>query len=79
LKKDSKILTTREKPQIPFTSFSSPFEVKEHELFETPYDLDPLLKLKKLILSSKIDFKNEFLKVIKDSNNGMLPVHGYDC
>ena len=71
LKKDSKILTTREKPQIPFTSFSSPFEVKEHELFETPYDLDPLLKLKKLILSSKIDFKNEFLKVIKDSNNGM--------
>ena len=71
LKKDSKILTTREKPQIPFMTFSSPFEVKQHELFETPYDLDPLLKLKKLILSSKIDFKNEFLNVIKESNNGM--------
>ena len=71
LKTDSKILTTREKPQIPFTSFSSPFEVKEHEKFETPYDLDPLLKVKKLILSSKIDFKKEFLNIIKKSNNGM--------
>ena len=71
LKKDSKILTTREKPKIPFMSFSSPFEVKEHEKFETPYDLDPLLKAKKLILSSKIDFKKEFLNIIKQSNNGM--------
>ena len=71
LKKDSKILTTREKPSIPFTSFLSPFEVKQHELFETPYDLDPLLKIKKLILSSKIDFKKEFLNIIKESNNGM--------
>ena len=71
LKKDSKILTTREKPQIPFSSFSSPFEVKEHEKFETPYDLDPLLKAKKLILSSKMDFKKEFLDIIKESSNGM--------
>ena len=71
LKLDSKILTTREKPQSPFTSFLSPFEVKEHEKFETPYDLDPLLKIKKLILSSKIDFKKEFLNIIKESSNGM--------
>ena len=71
LKKDSKILTTREKPKIHFTSFLSPFEVKEHEKFQTPYDLDPLLKAKKLILTSKIDFKKEFLKIIKESSNGM--------
>ena len=71
LRTDSKILTTREKPKISFSSFSSPFEVKEHEKFETPYDLDPLLKVKKLILSSKIDFKKEFLNIIKESSNGM--------
>ena len=71
LKNDSKILTTREKPQMPLVTFLSPFEVKKHEKFETPYDLDPLLKVKKLILSSKIDFKKEFLNVIKESNNGM--------
>ena len=71
LKKDSKILTTRIMPQTSFSSFLSPFEVEKHEKFETPYDLDPLLKAKKLILSSKIDFKKEFLKIIKESNNGM--------
>ena len=71
LKNDSKILTTREKPQMPLVTFLSPFEVKEHEKFETPYDLDPLLKVKKLVLSSKMDFKKEFLNVIKESNNGM--------
>ena len=72
LKKDSKILTTR--PIIkgnPFTTFNSPFETKEHEKFETPYDLDPLEKVKRLILSSKMDFKKEFKEIINETSNGM--------
>ena len=72
LKQDSKILTTRKNIKgIPFTTFNSPFEVKEHEKFETPYDLDPLEKIKRLILSSKMDFKKEFKEIIKESSNGM--------
>ena len=72
LKKDSKILTTRPVIKgIPFTTFNSPFEVKEHEKFETPYDLDPLEKIKRLILSAKIDFKKEFKQIIKETSNGM--------
>ena len=72
LKEDSKILTTRPNIKgIPFTTFNSPFPVKEHEKFETPYDLDPLEKIKRLILSSKIDFKKEFKSIIKETSNGM--------
>ena len=72
LNKDSKILTTR--PiinDIPFMTFNSPFPTKEHKKLETPYDLDPLEKIKRLILSSKIDFKTEFKKYINESGNGM--------
>ena len=72
LKHDSKILTTRPSiKDIPFMTFNSPFPTKEHEKFETPYDLDPLEKVKRLILSSKMDFKKEFKEVIKQSSNGM--------
>ena len=69
----SKILTTRPIIKgIPFTTFNSPFEVKEHEKFETPYDLDPLEKVKRLILSSKMDFKKEFKEIINQSSNGLV-------
>jgi len=72
LKHDSKILTTRPSiKNIPFMTFNSPFPTKEHEKFETPYDLDPLEKVKRLILSSKMDFKKEFKEIIKQSSNGM--------
>ena len=73
LNKDSKILTTRPTIKgIPFTTFNSPFEVKEHEKFETPYDLDPLEKVKRLILSSKMDFKKDFKEIINETSNGMV-------
>jgi Ca2+-binding EF-hand superfamily protein len=72
LNKDSKILTTRPiVNDIPFMTFNSPFPTKEHKKLETPYDLDPLEKIKRLILSSKIDFKTEFKKYINESGNGM--------
>ena len=72
LSKDSKILTTR--PNIKglhFMTFNSPFIVKDHEKFETPYNLDPLEKIKRLILSSKMDFKKDFKEIIEKSGNGM--------
>jgi Ca2+-binding EF-hand superfamily protein len=56
---------------MPFMTFNSPFPTKEHKKLETPYDLDPLEKIKRLILSSKIDFKTEFKKFINESGNGM--------
>ena len=72
LDKDSKILTSRPVVNdIPFMTFNSPFPTKEHKKLETPYDLDPLEKIKRLILTSKIDFKSEFKKYINESGNGM--------
>ena len=71
LNKDSKIFTTRPVVDVPFMTFNSPFPTKEHKKLETPYDLDPLEKIKRLILSSKIDFKTEFRKFINESGNGM--------
>ena len=71
-KKDSKILTTRKNIENKhFMTFNSPFIVKEHKKFQTPYDLDPLEKIKKLISSSKNEFKSEFIKYINESSNGM--------
>ena len=71
-KKDSKILTTRRNIEgKPFMTFNSPFIVKEHKKFQTPYDLDPLEKIKRLISSSKNEFKAEFVKYINESSNGM--------
>ena len=72
LGKDSKILTTRPVVNdIPFMTFNSPFPTKEHKKLETPYDLDPLEKIKRLILTSKIDFVNVFKRYINESGNGM--------
>ena len=72
LGKDSKILTTRPiVNDIPFMTFNSPFPTKEHKKLETPYDLDPLEKIKRLILTSKIDFASIFRKYINESGNGM--------
>ena len=72
LGKDSKILTTRPiVNDIPFMTFNSPFPTKEHKKLETPYDLDPLEKIKRLILTSKIDFASVFRKYINESGNGM--------
>ena len=71
-KKDSKILTTRKNIEgKAFMTFNSPFIVKEHKNFQTPYDLDPLEKIKRLIASSKNEFKSEFVKYINQSPNGM--------
>ena len=72
LSKDSKILTTRPVVNdIPFMTFNSPFPTKEHKKLETPYDLDPLEKIKRLILTSKIDFPSVFRRYINESGNGM--------
>ena len=71
LKKNSKIKTTRDDiNEIHFLSSKSPFKIKDHPNAKTPYDLDPLNKIKKLILSSKVDFKTEFRKFIYKSENG---------
>ena len=47
---------------------------RKNEIFKTPFDLDPLDKIKRLILSSKIDFKKECECFIKHShpNNGLI-------
>jgi Ca2+-binding EF-hand superfamily protein len=72
LKKNSKILTTRKSIEgKAFKTFNSPFIVKEHKKFITPFDLDPLEKIKRLISSSKNEFKAEFMKYINESPNGM--------
>ena len=63
--KSSKILTTRPKSNIPLTTLNSPFIQKEHKGLETPFDNDPLEKIKRCILSSTSDYK----KIIKDTIN----------
>ena len=63
--KSSKILTTRPKSNIPLTTLNSPFIQNEHKGLETPFDNDPLEKIKRCILSSTSDYK----KIIKDAIN----------
>ena len=71
LNKNSKIKTTRtDINDIHFSSSKAPFIIKDHPKSKTPYDLDPLNKIKKIILSSKVDFKTEFRKFIYQSDNG---------
>ena len=70
--KNSKILTSRPQSSLPFMTFNSPFIQKEHKNLETPFDSDPLEKIKRLILSSKYDFNTLFKKAISDSGNGMV-------
>ena len=75
LEQPSKLKTTR--PDISqkyFTSDKSPFETKKNQILNTPYDLDPLEKIKRIILSSRMDFKKEcenFIKCIK-ARNGLI-------
>ena len=63
--KSSKIITTRPQSNIPLTTLNSPFIQKEHKSLETPFDNDPLEKIKRCILSSTSDYK----KIIKDAIN----------
>ena len=75
LDKPAKIKTTRpDVSNIPFTSNKAPFPTEKNPKLKTPFDLDPLEKLKRLILSSKIDFKKECEYYIKysQSNNGLI-------
>ncbi len=65
LNNPSKIKTTR--PDISqkyFTSSKSPFPTEKNKLLNTPFDLDPLEKIKRIIISSRIDFKKECEKFI---------------
>ena len=72
INKNSKVKTTRKDiNNIHFSSSKSPFITKDHPIIKTPYDLDPLNKIKKIILSSKVDFKTEFRKFINESENGV--------
>ena len=75
LEKPSKIKTTRpDVSNIPFTSYKSPFPAERNPKLKTPFDLDPLEKLKRLILASKIDFKREceYYLNYSQSNNGLI-------
>ena len=75
LEQPSKIKTTRpDVSQKYFTSEKSPFETKKNQILNTPFDLDPLEKIKRIILSSRMDFKKEcenFIKCIK-ARNGLI-------
>ena len=72
LNEPSKIETTH--PDISqkyFTSNQSPFPTEKNKLLNTPFDLDPLEKIKRIIISSRIDFKKEcekFISCIKNKN-----------
>ena len=80
LDKPSKIKTTRQDvSNMPFTSYKSPFPTEKNQKLKTPFDLDPLEKIKRLILSSKIDFKKECEYYLKysQSNNGLINQHEF--
>ena len=72
LKSPSKIQTTR--PDISqkyFTNNQSPFPTKKNMALNTPFDLDPLEKIKRIILTSRIDFKKaceNFINCIRGKN-----------
>lgn len=79
LDKPAKIKTTRpDVSQIPFTSNKSPFPTERNPKLKTPFDLDPLNKLKRLILSSKIDFKNECEFLIENSQGNDGRINQYE-
>ena len=48
-----------------YSTSKIPFKVKLHKKLRTAYDLDSLDKIKRLIKSSKVDFKSEFNKFMK--------------
>ena len=80
LNEPSKIETTR--PDISpkyFTSNQSPFPTEKNKLLNTPFDLDPLEKIRRIIISSRIDFKKEcekFISCIK-GKNGVINQHQF--
>ena len=51
-----------------FSTIKIPFGVKINPKLKTLYDIDPLYKIKKLINSSKVDFKEEFRKLMYKTN-----------
>ena len=69
IKKDSKIKTNLNHFHS-LSLHSSNLKSNIKVILATPYDNDPLEKIKKLILSSKVDFKTEFMNFIKQSGNG---------
>lgn len=50
------------------STIRAPFKVKLNPKLRTLFDLDPLNKIKKLIHSSKVDFKEEFRKLMKETD-----------
>ena len=50
------------------STIKTPFKVKLNPKLRTLFDLDPLNKIKKLIHSSKVDFKEEFRKLMKETD-----------
>ena len=75
LNEPSKIKTTH--PDISqkyFKSPKSPFPTEKNKLLNTPFDLDPLEKIKRIIISSRIDFKKECEKFISSfkGKNGII-------
>ena len=76
LEKPAKIKTTREDVANapPYITSKSPFVTEKNPKLQTPFDLDPLEKIKRLILSSKIDFKTECEDYINYSmtKNGLI-------
>ena len=72
LKSPSKIQTTcPDISQKYFTNNQSPFPTKKNMVLNTPFDLDPLEKIKRIILTSRIDFKKaceNFINCIRGKN-----------
>ena len=51
------------------TTIKFPFKARINPKLKTIYDLDPLNKIKKLIQSSKVNFKDEFHKLMKKTDS----------
>ena len=71
----SKIRTTRpEFSQNNVITTKSPFPSNKNQILNTPFDLDPLEKIKRIIISSRIDFKKECEKYISciKGKNGII-------
>ncbi|MCQ2817997.1 MAG: EF-hand domain-containing protein [archaeon] len=72
--KPSKILTDRQEIFSPLTTFNSPFFTKDHPKLKTPFDNDALKKVKKLIASSKTEYRTVFEEYIPKSKGGYVNV-----
>ena len=63
----SKNKRTRNKDNF-LSTIKFPFKVRINQKLKTFYDLDPLNKIRKLIRSSKVNFKDEFHKLMKKTD-----------